>query len=404
MLSVSEQMDIILKGAEEIIGREDLEDKLKKAIETGEPIHVKLGLDPSSPDIHIGHAVVLRKIRQIQDLGHVADIIIGDFTGMIGDPTGRSKTRKQLTEAEVLENARTYQEQVFKILDRSKTNVHFNSEWLAKLTFKDVIMLASKVTVARMLERDDFEKRYKANEAIGLHEFFYPLMQSYDSVALKSDIELGGTDQRFNILMGRNIQKDYGIEKSQAALFMPLLEGIDGSEKMSKSLGNYVGINEPADVMYRKVMQIPDNLIVKYYNLATDVHPARVREIEASLKDPKTNPRDVKMGLAREITRLYHGEEEAKKAETLFVSVFQKSLVPEDIPELTAEDLMTGDGSIDLIRAIAAAGLAPSNSEARRLIKQGGVKINGEKCLDFAIPYASGTVVAVGKGKFVKIK
>lgn len=292
---------------------------------------MKLGLDPSAPDIHLGHAVVLRKIRQLQDLGHQAIIIIiGDFTGMIGDPTGKSKTRKELSKEEVQQNSKTYIEQLFKILDKEKTDVVYNSSWLENMNFKDVISLAYRCTLARMLERDDFSQRYNNHQPLSLHEFFYPLMQAYDSVAVRADMELGGTDQTFNILMGRNIQKTYGVEP-QLTLFMPLLEGIDGVEKMSKSLGNYIGINElPADI-YEKVMRIPDNLIIKYYELCTDLHPNEVLEIQEKLKDGE-NPRDVKMNLAYEITKLYSDEASAERAQLRFKSVFQKNIIPEDVP------------------------------------------------------------------------
>jgi tyrosyl-tRNA synthetase len=322
MISIDEQIKIISKGADEIIDIEDLKAKLEKSEKEGKPLRVKLGLDPTAPDIHLGHAVVLRKIKQLQDLGHKAIIIIGDFTGMIGDPSGRSKTRPALTKEEVLENARTYQEQIFKVIDRDKTEVRFNSEWLGALNFSDVIVLASKHTVARMLEREDFKKRFEEHESIGIHEFFYPLMQGYDSVAIEADIELGGTDQRFNLLMGRTIQRDYGQE-SQVALMMPLLEGTDGVEKMSKSLGNYIGIYEEPNEMYGKVMSIPDELMIKYYELATDIHPDEISKIKAGLEDGSYHPRDAKMRLAREITSLYHSEEAAQKAEEQFKAVFQ---------------------------------------------------------------------------------
>lgn len=307
MKSVEEQLRIMKKGVDQLIGEEELKEKLVRSIKEERPLVIKLGLDPSAPDIHLGHAVVLRKIKQMQDLGHRAVIIIGDFTGKIGDPTGKSKTRKQLTDEQVLENAKTYQTQIFKVLDPNKTEVRFNSEWLGKLNFAEVIQLAATTTVARMLERDEFTKRFQANEAIGVHEFFYPLMQGYDSIAIQADIELGGTDQTFNILMGRTLQKAYGQE-TQAAMFMPILEGIDGVEKMSKSLGNYIGVNEPAEVMFKKVMEVPDYLILKYFELATDEHPDTIDQIKEELEQGK-NPRDIKLRLAEIITMLYHGEE-----------------------------------------------------------------------------------------------
>lgn len=390
-VNVDEQIKIISKGADEVIALDELKEKLKE----GKPLTVKLGLDPSAPDIHIGHAVVLRKIKQLQDLGHKAVIIIGDFTGMIGDPSGKSKTRKPLTKEQVLENAKTYEKQIFKILDREKTDLRFNSEWFDKLNFRDVIELSSNCTVARMLERDDFENRMNNHLPIGIHEFFYPLMQGFDSVAIKADIELGGTDQKFNVLMGRTIQKEYNL-RQQNALFMPILEGIDGVEKMSKSLGNYIGISEAANVMYEKVMKVPDNLIIKYFNLATDLHPDVVAEIEKSLKDGSVNPRDIKMRLAREIVALYHDEAEVQSAEEAFKNIFQKNLIPEDLKEISISE------NSSLISAMVSSGFVPSNSEAKRLVKQGGVKINGEKVSDINSELSSDDVVQIGKAKFFK--
>ncbi|NEZ46892.1 tyrosine--tRNA ligase [Clostridium niameyense] len=396
MKSVEEQLKIIAKGADEIIDVEDLKKKLEKSKETGKPLTVKLGLDPTAPDIHIGHAVVLRKIKQLQDLGHKAVILIGDFTGMIGDPTGKSKTRKPLTREQVLTNAKTYEEQMFKILDREKTELRFNSEWLSKLTLRDTIELTSKYTVARMLEREDFKKRFQNHSSIGIHEFFYPLLQAYDSVHLKADIEFGGTDQKFNVLMGRTLQKDYKQE-SQIAIFMPLLEGTDGKDKMSKSLGNYIGINEEANDIYGKVMSIPDNMIIKYYELATDVHPDEVEKIKEELESDKINPRDIKMQLAKEIVRLYHGEEKAGKAEDNFKNIFQKGNIPEDIKTLeVAQD------ELNLVNLICKANFAPSRNEARRLVKQNAVKINGEKS-DDNTEIKSEDILQVGKKKFIKI-
>lgn len=404
MKNVEEQFKIIMKGVSQIVSEENLKQKLEKSINSQKPLIVKLGLDPSAPDIHLGHAVVLRKIKQMQDLGHQAVIIIGDFTGRIGDPSGKSKTRKQLTTEEVLENARTYEKQIFKILDRDKTELRFNSEWLSKLNFEDVLNLAGKVTVARILERDDFEKRYKTNQPIGLHEFFYPLMQAYDSVELKADIEMGGTDQTFNILMGRTLQKDYDQE-SQIALFMPLLEGTDGIEKMSKSLGNYIGIHEDGVTMYQKTMTIPDNLIIKYFELATDIHPDEIERIKLDLEKPETNPRDVKMRLAKEITSLYCGMKEAEVAQEHFKTVFQKNLIPDDIDELVlSSDCFNENNEVDLIKVIVKSGIAKSNSEARRLITQNAVKIDGEKFNSFAMKNPSNSfVIQVGKAKFIKV-
>ena len=312
MFNKEETLKFLLKGIDNA-DIEALKDKINEVYKTGRFLNIKFGLDPSAPDIHLGHAVALRKLKQLQDLGHHVTIIIGDFTGMIGDPSGRSKTRNQLSKQEVRENAQTYVDQIFKIIDKDKTTVLFNSDWYSNMTFPEVISLCSKATVARILERDDFSKRYKANSPISLHEFFYPLMQAYDSVVCKSDIEMGGTDQTFNVLLGRNIQKDYGISQ-QVPLFVPLLEGIDGKEKMSKSLGNYIGINEEPNIIYEKVMKIPDNLILRYFTLTTDIHPDKIEIIKNDLGNG-VNPRDVKMELAREIVKLYYNSEKALSAE-----------------------------------------------------------------------------------------
>lgn len=403
-----EQLKIIKKGLFELINEEDLLSKLKRSYEEQKPLVVKLGLDPSAPDIHLGHTVVLRKIKQLQDLGHHAVIIIGDFTGRIGDPTGRSKVRNQMTKEEVLINARTYEDQIMKVLDPEKTEVRFNSEWLKKLDFEDVIMLAGKVTVARILERDDFSNRYKNQQAIGLHEFFYPLMQAYDSVHIGADIELGGTDQTFNILMGRALQKDYGLE-SQIAMFVPILEGIDGVNKMSKSLGNYIGIDEEPDVIYRKVMTIPDNLIIRYFELVTDIHPDEVEVYKRELESGEVNPRDIKMSLACEITSLYHGVDKAEAAERHFQVMYQQREVPDNIKEyvinqsLERLDLMD-NGEIDLPMLICNVDFAKSKSEARRLLTQNAVKIDGERFSELTYSMQEeGFVIAVGKNKIVKV-
>ncbi|MCJ0222391.1 tyrosine--tRNA ligase [Clostridioides difficile] len=399
MKSIDEQMRIIMKGVDDLIDEKELREKLIKSEKEGKPMIVKLGLDPSAPDIHLGHTVVLRKMKQLQDLGHQIVIIIGDFTGKIGDPTGKSKARKALTTEQVLANAKTYEEQIFKVLDKEKTIIRFNSEWLAKLNFEDVIKLAATITVARMLEREDFKKRYEGQMPISVHEFFYPLMQAYDSIALEADIELGGTDQRFNLLMGRSLQREFGME-SQIVIMMPLIEGLDGKEKMSKSLGNYIGIDEEAGIMYQKSMEIPDELIIKYYNLVTDVHPDEVNKIESQLKEGSVNPRDIKMNLAREIVTLYHGEESAKEAEERFKSVFQKGQIPEDIQTIQVKE----DG-FDLIEVLVSNEIVKSKSEVRRLASQGGVKVNGEKVEDLStIVKESELVVQIGKKKFVKIE
>lgn len=398
MKNIDEQIRIISKGVDEIIGLEDLKNKLEKSQKENKPMIVKLGLDPSAPDIHLGHTVVLRKMKQLQDLGHKVVIIIGDFTGKIGDPTGKSKARKALSTEQVLENAKTYEEQILKVLDKDKTDIVFNSQWLSKLSFEEAISLASTTTVARMLEREDFKKRYESQTPISLHEFFYPIMQGFDSVEIKADIELGGTDQRFNILMGRSLQKEFNQEP-QVTIFMPLLEGLDGKDKMSKSLGNYIGIDEKANVMYEKAMTIPDELIIKYFELVTDIHPDVVEKIKVDLQKNIVNPRDIKMGLAKEIVRLYHGEEKANEAENRFKEVFQQGQIPNDIKTV---EVLKHD--FDLIDELVKNKLVSSKSEVRRLITQGGIKVNNEKLLDInEINLKDTMVVQVGKKKFIKI-
>lgn len=403
MLEAQNQLRIILKGAAQVVREDELLAKILHSLKTQQPLTVKLGLDPSAPDIHLGHAVVLRKIRQMQDLGHRAVIVIGDFTGRIGDPTGKCKTRKPLSADQVQANARTYEKQIFRIIDRSRTQVCFNSSWLANLNFEAVLQLAGHITVARLLERDDFAGRYARQESIGLHELFYPLMQAYDSVHLKADIELGGTDQTFNILMGRNIQKACGQE-IQIGLFMPLLEGIDGIEKMSKSLGNSIGIMEEADVQYEKIMRIPDHLILRYCELASDMHPDEVDQIRQTLTLPQTNPRDIKMQLAETITALYWGDVAAKDARQRFQAVFQEAsaewLEAFDCPS----DCRNPDGSIDLPALLAFTGCAASKSEARRLINQNGLRINGSIWTGLTCPNSpTDRIIQVGKRKKFKL-
>lgn len=400
MLTPKEQMRIICKGVQSFVNEEELFAKLEKSYKENRPLIIKLGLDPSAPDIHLGHAVVLRKIKQMQDLGHKAVIIIGDFTGKIGDPTGKAKGRVALSDEQVKENAATYCEQIFKVLDKEKTEVRFNSEWLSKLTFEEVIRLAATTTVARILERDDFQNRYKNQIPIGIHEFFYPLMQAYDSVELKADIELGGTDQTFNILMGRTLQKSVRQEQ-QIALFMPILEGLDGIEKMSKSLGNYIGVSEPAQIMFKKVMEVPDSLIIKYFELATDEHPDTIDQIKEELKNG-INPRDIKIRLAEIITRLYHGSEEMEKAKAFFETAFSKKGIPENIPELIIE--LEKDTIVDVIPQLIDKEYVKTKSEFLRLINQGGVQLEGEKLLadDLDRVLINGDVMRIGKKKFLK--
>ncbi|MCR4655387.1 MAG: tyrosine--tRNA ligase [Lachnospiraceae bacterium] len=401
--AVEDLIAVMLKGVAQYTNISDIRKKAASCLKEGRPLRIKLGLDPSAPDIHIGHAVVLRKIRQLQDLGHMAVIIIGDYTGMIGDPSGKSKTRKQLSREDVERNAETYMEQIFKIIDRDKTEMHYNSEWLSKMTFGDVIELASKCTVARMLERDDFNNRYTNHLPLSVHEFFYPLMQAYDSVAIRADIELGGTDQTFNILMGRNIQRDYGQEP-QLTLFMPLLEGTDGVEKMSKSLGNYVGISEEPAVIYEKIMKIPDDKIIKYFDLCTDMHPSEVEKYQAAL-DGGENPRDVKMVLAHEITELYCGKENADAAEERFKSVFQKNQVPDDIPSLALEGTDALPAGERIIAALVKGGYYKSKNEVRRLFSQGAASLNDEKVTDpgSITDVKNGDVLKLGKNRFFSL-
>lgn len=398
-----DQIAVMLKGVAQHTAIPEIRKKLLEAKKENRPLRIKLGLDPSAPDIHIGHSVVLRKIKQLQNMGHIAIIIIGDYTGMIGDPTGKSKTRKQLSIEEVKHNANTYMEQIFKVIDRERTEVYYNSEWLSKMNFEDVINLSAKCTVARMLERDDFKNRYENHLPLSVHEFFYPLMQAYDSVAIKADIELGGTDQTFNILMGRNIQKAYG-QQPQLTLFMPLLEGIDGVEKMSKSLGNYIGISEEPEIIYEKIMKIPDSMIIRYYNLCTDVHPDEITKLQAMLSSG-TNPRDVKMMLAHEITELYTGKYKANKAETRFKEVYQKNQMPDDAPEISLRVMKETSFGEQLINALVEGGYFKSKSEARRIFMQGGAQLNGAKVTNVQniLITDDNTILKMGKAKFFKI-
>lgn len=404
-MEINEQLKILKRGVSDLISEDELKDKLVEAEKEGRPLKVKLGLDPSAPDIHLGHTVVLRKLKQFQDLGHEVYLIIGDFTGMIGDPTGKSETRNQLTREEVLENARTYQEQFSKVLDPEKTKVVFNGDWLNKMDFADVLELSAHYTVARMLERDDFSKRYNAGKPIGIHEFFYPLMQGYDSVAIEADVELGGTDQRFNLLVGRNLQKEYG-QKSQVVLMMPLLEGLDGVNKMSKSLDNYIGVyDRPAD-MFGKVMSIPDDMILRYFELLTDVSIERLEQMKEKLARDDFNPMKLKKELAHEIVEEYHSQDDAVKARKEFESVFSKGNLPEDIPVIEIAESDLEDGELWIVKLVAATGLVDSNSQARRMIKQGAVTINDEKYekINLDIKVEDEMIIQIGKRRFAKIK
>ncbi|MGG1613077.1 tyrosine--tRNA ligase [Paenibacillus phoenicis] len=401
---VERQLQVISRGVVEIVPEDELKQKVIQSVVTGKPLKVKLGLDPSAPDIHIGHTVVMQKLRQFQELGHQVQLIIGDFTGRIGDPTGKSETRKQLTEEDVQRNAETYRQQIFKILDPEKTQVNFNSEWLAPMTFADVVKLSAKVTVARMLERDDFTKRYTSGQPISIHEFFYPLMQGMDSVVLESDIELGGTDQKFNLLMGRTLQKEYGKD-TQVAIMTPIIEGLDGVQKMSKSLGNYIGIDEAPNEIYGKAMSVPDELMTKYFELVTDLSLEELAELTEGLKSGAVHPRDAKMKLAHTLVRMYHGQEAADAAQEHFVTVFQQRALPEDIEEKEIPAAELDNGKIRLIKLLTLLGFAASNGEARRSIQQGAVKLNEEKISDpnAEVELAGGEIIQVGKRKFAKL-
>ncbi len=364
--TVNEQMDLIKRGAVEIIPEDELVQKIERSIKTEKPLNIKLGCDPSRPDLHIGHSVVLRKLAQFQQLGHQAILIIGDFTGMIGDPSGRNSTRPALTLEQTRINGESYFQQASKILDKNKTKIVYNSEWLGKMTFEDVIKLASKYTVARMLERDDFTKRYKAGEPISIHEFLYPLAQAMDSVAIQSDVELGGTDQKFNLLVGRDIQREYGVEP-QVILTMPLLVGTDGVEKMSKSYDNYIGISDPPEQIFGRTMSIPDTLIYTYFELATDVTNEKLRQIKEQLEDGRTNPRDLKRELARKLVSMYYDELTATKAQEEFDKIFIKKEVPDEIDEFHIEE----NTEINILDLLLLVNFAPSKGEAKRLVQQG---------------------------------
>lgn len=400
MLNPKEQLKIISKGVHLLVNEEELLQKLECSCKQEKPLIIKLGLDPSAPDIHLGHAVVLRKMKQMQDLGHQVVIIIGDFTGKIGDPTGKSKGRVALTDEQVKQNAKTYCDQIFHVLDEQKTTVRFNSEWLAKLTFEEIVKLAATTTVARMMERDDFQTRFKNQTPIGVHEFFYPLMQAYDSIELNADIELGGTDQTFNILMGRTLQKALDKEQ-QIAIFMPILEGLDGVEKMSKSLGNYIGIQEPAPAMFKKVMEVPDHLIIKYFELTTDIHPDEIEQIKKQLAEG-TNPRDIKYRLAQIITALYHSEEDTEKAKNYYDTAFSKKSIPDEIPTLSLP--AASQTLLQCIPLLMKEGYVKSKSEFLRLLQQSGLQLNGKKLNleDLEKEIELGSILKIGKKKFVQ--
>ncbi len=396
MADIEQQFAELARGSDEILVAQELRDKLAR----GQPLRIKAGFDPTAPDLHLGHTVLINKMRQFQDLGHDVIFLIGDFTGMIGDPSGKSATRPPLSSEEIKENARTYEEQIFKILDPDKTEVSFNSNWMGKMSAADLIKLASKHTVARMLERDDFNKRFNANQPIAIHEFLYPLVQGYDSVALKADVELGGTDQKFNLLVGRQMQQAYGQEP-QVVLTMPLLEGLDGVQKMSKSLGNYVGISEPAGEMFGKLMSVSDDLMWRYFELLSFRSLEEIGDLQGRVASG-TNPRDIKFELARELVTRFHGKAAARDAQEEFIARFQKGAMPEDMPEV---EIAADNGPLGLAQVLKGASLTSSTSEALRMIGQGAVRIDGERVTDKALEIEPGTraVFQVGKRRFARI-
>lgn len=396
MSSVTDALQQIKLGVHELL----IEDELRKKLETGRPLRIKAGFDPTAPDLHLGHTVLLNKMRHFQQLGHEVTFLIGDFTGMIGDPTGKNETRPALTQEQVKENAKSYQEQIYKILDPEKTVIRFNSEWMGKMSASDMIQLAAKHTVARMLERDDFHKRYTGGQPIAIHEFLYPLVQGYDSVALKSDVELGGTDQKFNLLVGRELQKQAGIEP-QVVLMMPILEGLDGVQKMSKSLNNYIGIYEPAFDIFSKLMSISDDLMWRYIELLSFKSVSEIQQWKTDVENGK-NPRDVKVEFAQEIVARFHNKAAAEQAYADFVARFKQNEIPDDMPEHT---FTPEGGQLGIAQLLKEAGLVSSTSEAFRMIKQGAVKIDGEKISDKGLQLQAGTehVYQVGKRKFAKV-
>ena len=403
-VSIDEEVKMIMRGVEELHSEDELREAVKKSRDTGNPLKIKYGCDPSAPDIHLGHVVVLRKLLTFQQLGHTVQFLIGDFTARIGDPTGRTATRPPLSEEQIIENSATYQEQVFSILDRNRTEVVYNSHWLGKMTPVEIVRLCSSYTVARMLERQDFKNRYTSNTPIRIHEFLYPLFQGYDSVVLEDDIEIGGSDQLFNIMVGRELMKD-NSQKPQIALTMPILEGLDGRDKMSKSLGNYIGISDSPNDMFGKVMSIPDTLIGRYFTLLTDLPLEEIRGLEMEMHWGTVNPRDIKARLGKEIVAFFHGCSEADAAEAEFNKVFAQKELPTEMPLITIPAADLDDGQMLLVNLIAAAGLAPSKSEARRLIRQNAVSLDGDIVTDETSPVAvrSGMVLKVGKRRFATL-
>ncbi len=396
-MSLQESLALVRRGAEEILREEELEKKLA----AGRPLRIKAGFDPTAPDLHLGHTVLLNKLKQFQDLGHEAIFLIGDFTGMIGDPTGKNATRKPLSREEVIENGKTYEQQIYKILDPGKTQIRFNSTWMNAMSPADLIQLAAKHTVARMLEREDFNTRYKSGQPIAIHEFLYPLIQGYDSVALKADVELGGTDQKFNLLVGRQLQEVYG-QKPQVVLTMPLLEGLDGVQKMSKSLGNYIGIAEPMDGMFGKIMSVSDELMWRYLELLSFTPMSEIAQWKKAC-DEGSNPRDVKVRLAQEIVQRFHGAAAAKLALENFEARFKQGLIPEDLEEKV---LTAPPGGYPIAALLKDLGLTSSTSDSNRMIQQGGVKLDGEKISDqkLLIPAGATHIAQVGKRKIAKVR
>ncbi|HHV02089.1 MAG TPA: tyrosine--tRNA ligase [Defluviitoga tunisiensis] len=394
-MNLKDQLEVIKKDTVDFITEEEFLDKLNRK----KQLKVKLGVDPSRPDLHLGHAVVLRKLRQFQRFGHIVYLIIGDFTARIGDPSGRSKTRPLLSEEEVKANSKTYVEQAFKILDPNQTVIKFNSEWLSALTFEDIINLTSRYTVARMLERDDFNKRLAENEPISISEFLYPIAQAYDSIVIEADVEMGGTDQLFNLLVGRKLQEEFGQEP-QIVVTMPLIEGTDGSLKMSKSYNNYIAFNDTPDDIFGKIMSVPDHLIIKYMTYLTDISRDKIKDFENKMKNDEINPRDVKMVLAEEVVKMLYNEEEAKKAKDNFVAIFQKKDMPDDLPEILVQENET------ILDIVAKTNVFDSNSEIKRAISQGAIRINDEKIDDFKfVPnFEDGDVLRVGKKNYFRLK
>lgn len=397
--SLNEQMDIIRRGTVDLLPEDELVKKIERSIKLNKPLIIKQGFDPTAPDIHLGHTVGIRKLQQFQDLGHQVVVIIGDYTAMVGDPSDKNSTRPRLTHKQVMKNAKTYQDQFFKILDKTKTRIEFNGNWFSKLSFEKIMSLAATFTVARMLERDDFAKRYAGQQPISIHEFFYPLMQGYDSVMINADVELGATEQKFNLVIGRQIQKEYKQEQ-QIILTLPVLPGTDGTQRMSKSIGNYIGIDESPKEMYGKVMSIPDDLIYPYFELISDVSLQELQTIKIQLSDETINPRDLKRQLGRVVVRMYHGQLAAQEAENEFDRIFIKKSLPDEIPEIKMIQ-----SSCRLDDLLLQTNTAASRSEARRLIQQGGVAVDGEKATDpfSEIKLKHEMVIKVGKRKFVKI-